>query len=157
MNALLLILRTACVVSVLAFFALLGLWAGPDAEATLAPVIVRQWVGGAHRLADGAVVCWAHHFGKARPAEPYDANWTMRGDGRIFPFQRAWRVDENDRAIADLVPRPVEDDLVSYRCAEIPEALRASPIRITGYLEYRTPQTGWLWTVRQPTPEVEVP
>lgn len=157
MSALLLILRVACGVSVLAFFALLGLWAGPDAEATLAPVITGQWVGGAHRVSDGRVACWAHHFDKARAAEPFDANWTMRGAGRIFPFQRVWRVDESDRAVTDLAPRPVEDGLVSYRCAEIPEALRASPIRITGFLEYRTPQTGRLWTVRQPTPEVEVP
>lgn len=157
MNALLLILRVGCAVSVLAFFALLGLWAGPDAEAALAPVVVRQRVDGVHRSEDGRQVCWAHRFGKARMAEPYDANWTMRGAKRIFPFQRVWRVDEDDRAISEIVPRPVADALVSYRCAEIPEALKSSPIRITGFMEYRTPQTGWLWTVRQATPEVVVP
>lgn len=157
MNALLLILRAACVVADLALFSLLGLWAGPDAEAALAPVIKRQRIEGVHRSDDGRRVCWAHHFAKVREAEPYDANWTMRGAGRIYPFQRVWRVDEDDRAITDIAPRPVADGLVSHRCAEIPEAIAAAPIRITGFLEYRTPQTGWLWTVRQPTPEVDVP
>jgi hypothetical protein len=157
MSALLLILRVGCAVSVLAVFALLGLWAGPDAEAALAPVVERQRVDGVHRSEDGREVCWTHHFDKTRAAEPYDANWTVRGAGRIFPFQRVWRVDAEDRLLTEIAPRPVADGLTSRRCAEIPGTLIGRPLTITGFMEYRTPQTGRLWSVRQATPEVEVP
>lgn len=157
MNALLIVFRTAVGAVVVGVSGLLALWAGPDFEVAIAPVLVEQSADHVDRIEDGARVCWTWRLGKVRRATIVDANWTIRGGGRIYPFQRVERVADSDEDGAGLVVRPVKRGQWSRKCIDVPPALRGRPFRITGFAEYRTALTGALWTLRQPVAEVFVP
>lgn len=157
MSALLVVLRLALALCGVSTLALLTLWSGPDIEVAIAPVLVRQSVGNVERYADGHAACWTSYFGKARSADPIDANWTIRAAGRIYPFQRVIRVADSDEAGNGLVRRQVKPAQWSRKCIDIPPELIGQPFSITGFAEYRTALTGRLWTIRQPVAEVSVP
>lgn len=157
MRALLLILRASAVLIVLGVFGLLSLWAGPDIEVAVAPVIVRQVVDAVERLNGGSIACWTSRFDKVRMADVVDAGWTIRGGGQVYPFQRVRRVADSDEDGDRLVLRPVRRGQWSRKCIDVPPELAARPFRITGFVEHRTALTGALWTVREPMAEVTVP
>lgn len=157
MTALLVILRAAAVLTVAAVCALLGLWAGPDLEAAVAPVLRRQRVDHVDRLDGGRLACWTWYFGKARPADAVDAGWTIRAGSRIYPYQRVVRVADSYEDGNALVARPVRLGQWSRKCIDVPPDLWEQSFRITGFVEYRTALTGALWAVRQPAAEVSVP
>lgn len=157
MSALLIILRVAASVTVVAVFALLVRWAGPDAEVAIAPVLARQRVDEITRGDGGQTACWTHHYDKTRPAEVVDAGWTIRAGREIYPFQHLRRVDLSAPGNDGIATRPEGPGQASRRCADVPDSLVSVPLRITGFVEHRAPWTGWLWTIRQETPEVDVP
>ncbi len=157
MKTLLLVLRAAAVVTVAGVFALLALWSGPDVEIALAPVLTEQSSGHVERLDDGRTACWTWYFGKVRPAEVTDANWTIRSPAGIFPFQRVRRVADSDEDGDRLARRRVKPGQWSRKCIDVPPELAGVPFRITGFAEYRTAWTGHFWSLRQPVAEVSVP
>ena len=157
MKGLLLLLRASAALAVVAVFSLLALWAGPDIEVALAPVLVHQVADGVDRLDDGATVCWTSRFDKVRVAEIIDAGWTIREGHAVYPFQRVRRVADSDLDGDRLVLRPTRVGQWSRKCIDVPPELAARPFRITGFVEHRTALTGALWAIRQPVAEVTVP
>lgn len=132
-------------------------WAGPDLEVAVAPVLERQSIERVDLLSDGRLLCWTWAFDKARQAEVVDANWTLRGEGMVFPYERVRTVADSEGVSPGLPHRRVKDGQWSRKCVEVPARLVGRPFRLTGFVEYRTGWTGHLWTVRQPTAEADIP
>jgi len=157
MKALLLALRATIALLLCAEQYVLAAWAGPDIEATIAPVLRRQHVDQVERYEGGRLACFTWHFDKGRPARAEDAGWTVRGGGVVYPYQRVRTIADSEDVGAGIILRPVKPGQWSRKCIDVPAALIDRPFEITGFVEYRTRLTGRLWPVRQSTPEVSVP
>lgn len=156
MSVLLAILRAATIVGVLTILAPLTLWAGPDFEARVWPVLDRQEIESIDLLNGGRLACWTWRFDKVRPALIVDAGWTLRDGDTVYPYERVRTVADSEDASAALPARPVKAGQWSRKCMDVPAALLGRPFRLTGFVEYRTPLTGRLWVIRQPTAEASV-
>ena len=157
MSALLLALRVALALFLVAEQYALAVWAGPDIEAALAPVLRRQSIDGIDRLDGGRLACFTWRFDKVKPAQATDANWTIRAGDAVYPYQRVRTVADTEPMGSGIILRPVKPGQWSRKCIDVPLQLVDRPFRITGFVEYRTPLTGRFWRVRQATAEAEVP
>lgn len=157
MRWLVLALRLALALALLAEQAVLAAWVGPDLEAAVAPVIRRQSLARVDLLSEGRLVCWTWAFDKLRPAEIVDAGWTLRGEGVVYPYERVRTVADSEAVGPGLPNRRVKSGHWSRKCMDVPERLVGRPFRLTGFVEYRTPWTGRFWNVRHPTAEAAIP
>lgn len=157
MTGLLWLLRLVVALILATVLGALTLWCGPDIEARFAPVVTGQTVDAITLSPDKAEVCWTWRFDKDRVAQPDDAGWTLRAGRDIFPFLEARSVASSQAPTDALVERPTGAGQWTRKCADVPERLRGRSFRITGFVEYRTPQTGRFWSVRHRTAEGFVP
>lgn len=157
MKALLLALRVTIALLLCAEQYALAAWAGPDIEATIAPVLVGQVVDDVERFEGGRLACFTWRFDKVRSARAADAGWTIRAGSAVYPYQRVRTVADSEGVDPGIILRPVKAGQWSRKCIDVPLSLADQPFEITGFVEYRTRLTGHLWPIRQATPGVPVP
>ncbi|GEP11842.1 hypothetical protein [Methylobacterium gnaphalii] len=149
--------RIAVAIGLLIEVYFLTLWIGPDLEAALAPVLRNHEFSAVTRPEYGRLLCFTLTVDKVREASIEDAGWTLRGAGRIYPYQRVRTVADSQGVEDGLARRPVGSGHWTRKCIDLPAGLIDRPLTLTGFAEYRTAATGQFWTVRQRTPEVIIP
>ncbi|GJD51063.1 hypothetical protein OPKNFCMD_3814 [Methylobacterium crusticola] len=153
------LLRAGVLAALAALVWQLALWCGPDLELRLAPVLADQAITDVLRDEETREACFVWRFSKLRAARTLDANWTLRAEGRIYPYQ-AVRQDLDslgDRSPGALIDRPPGPGQWTRKCIDTPPALVGRPFVITGFVEYATAATGAWWSLRQPTASARVP